>query len=60
MKLSRRAALEDLEEAKGDSPKDADSSAESASETVGDVPADTSDSSDAEDEPKAEETSTES
>ena len=60
VKLSRRAALEDLEEAKGDSPKDADSSAESASETVGDVPADTSDSSDAGDEPKSEETSTES
>ena len=60
VKLSRRAALEDLEEAKGDSPNDADSSAESASETVGDVPADTSDSSDARDEPKAEETSTES
>ena len=61
VKLSRRAALEDLEEAKGDdSPKDADSSAESASETVGDVPADTSDSSDAGDEPKAQESSTES
>lgn len=61
VKLSRRAALEDLEEAKGDeSPKDADSSSESASETVGDVPADTSDSSDAGDESKAEETSTES